>query len=256
MVGDSVFVVKLATGFYNNPKQGLPSSNGLILILSAITGEPLALLQDEGFLTDSRTAAAGAIASKILARDNADRIGIIGTGIQARMQLIYHHDALSLEHSFVWGRDENASAQLASDKKIHGIDVTPMATVQSLCEASDIIVTTTPTTKPLVEANWVKPGTHVTAVGADAPGKQELDSHILKQSAFTAFDSRVQCLHHGEASHLADIFNDKNSAELGELLGDLQTYRRKPDDITIADLTGIAAQDIAAAKTIWAHFQE
>lgn len=255
-LGDDVFVVKLATGFYDNPKIGLPSSNGLILVLSAETGAPLALLQDEGFLTDSRTAAAGAVASKTLANQHASHIGIVGTGIQARLQLRYHHYALKLEKSYVWGRSKAALKSLVADMKKEGIEVTALSTIEALCDVSDIIVTTTPATEPLVQAQWVKPGTHITAVGADAPGKQELDSSIFGQTSFTVFDSKEQCLHHGEACHAIDIFNNNNSAELGALLSGVAQYRRSKDDITVADLTGIAAQDIAAAKLVWSSLRD
>lgn len=254
--GDPVFVVKLATGFYDNPKQGLPSSNGLMLVMSAETGVPLALLQDEGFLTDSRTAAAGAIASATLANSSVKSIGVVGTGIQARMQMVYHQHIMKLDKAFVWGRSEDACARFVADMAEKNIAVTPVGQLEELCTQASIIVTTTPATTPLIKATWVNDGTHITAVGADAPGKQELDHAIFERAAFTAFDSKEQCLHHGEASHATISFTDENSAELGHLIADPSRYERKAGDITIADLTGIAAQDIAAAKTVWSALKE
>lgn len=249
--GDPVFVVKLATGFYDNPKLGLPSSNGLMLVISAETGVPLALLQDEGFLTDSRTAAAGALASQALMPQGIKRIGIVGTGIQARMQLMYHCRMMNVDKAYVWGRNSDASTLFAKDMQQKGVEISPLDNLEELCANSNIVVTTTPTTSPLITSNWIKGGTHITAVGADAPGKQEIDSNIFERAAFTVFDSKEQCLHHGESCHASVTFNNTNSAELGALIDNPMLYDRLDKDITIADLTGIAAQDIAAAKIVW-----
>ncbi|WP_262695878.1 Rossmann-fold NAD(P)-binding domain-containing protein [Kordiimonas aquimaris] len=249
--GDPVFVVKLATGFYDNPKLGLPSSNGLMLVLSAETGVPLALLQDEGFLTDSRTAAAGAIASKALAPQGAKHIGIVGTGIQARMQLMYHRSLMPIAKVSVFGRNTDAAALFAKDMQQKGIDVCQLDSIEELCANANIIITTTPATSPLIMSSWVNGGTHITAVGADAPGKQEIDNNIFERVAFTVFDSKEQCLHHGETCHASVVFDDRNSAELGALIDNPALYKRADQDITVADLTGIAAQDIAAAKIVW-----
>lgn len=254
--GDDVFVVKLATGFYENPKINLPSSNGLLLVLSAKTGTPLALINDEGSITDTRTAAAGVVASRALARRNARNLGVVGTGIQARLQIQYHHTVLNLEKIFVWGRDSDRTDALIRDLKAQYIDVTPAQSIKSLCENTDIIVTTTPSTKPIVRASDIREGTHITAIGADAPGKQELDPDIFAKAAFVCFDSQDQCLHHGESSHAAVGLDTYNSAELGTLLEQPNIYSRSDKDITIADLTGIVAQDIAAAKLVWNALKE
>lgn len=254
--GDSIFVIKVATGFYNNPKIGLPSSNGLILVMSAETGAPLALMQDEGYLTDARTAAAGALASHALAPKGPISVGIVGTGIQARMQLHYLQHMMPLDQIFVWGRSEAARGQYVQDMENMGIKVQALETAKELCEHVNLIITTTPSTEPIIDATWVKGGTHITAVGADAPGKQELDSALFERAAFTVFDSKEQCLHHGEASHYKKAFTDQNSAEIGYILENLARFQRQTGDITIADLTGIAAQDIAAAKTVWSLLKD
>lgn len=251
MVGDDIFVVKLATGFYENPQIGLPSSNGFLMVLSAKTGMPLALLQDEGLLTDCRTAAAGAIASRALMRSTANSLGVIGTGIQARLQILYHHTALNLKRYYIWGRDTEKMNAVVRDMKSRNIDVVPVQSVQGLCASSDILVTTTPSEEPILHADDVQDGTHITAIGADAPDKQELDPEIFKKAGFICFDSQDQCLHHGESSHAKVDFSQGNSAELGAFLKCPDLYTRTPDDITIVDLTGIAAQDIAAAKLVW-----
>ncbi len=250
--GDSVFVVKLATGFYDNPKLGLPSSNGLMMVISAETGEPLALLQDEGYLTDMRTAIAGALTTSTLAVQQDLAVGIIGTGIQARLQLECLSKIRSIKEIYVWGRSEQATQLYVKDMAAKGLVVSAMKSPKLVCEASNVILTTTPATMPIIQNDWIKDGMHITAVGADAPGKQELDADIIKRAAMTVCDSKEQCIHHGEMSHLPEgHFTNENSMELGQLLSDLGQFKRNKSNITVADLTGIAAQDIAIAKSIW-----
>ena len=250
--GDDVCVVKLSSGFYDNPTLGLPSSNGLMLILSARTGEPLALLQDEGYLTDARTAIAGALASKTLAPINAPyTIGIIGTGTQARLQLQYLNEILPISKVSVWGRNSEKARAYSDEMKQLGLSVNYEKDLQSLCSQSNILITTTPSQEVIIKADWIKQGTHITAVGADAPGKQELEESLFKKATFTLFDSKEQCLHHGECSHTDTVFTKENSAEIGEFFANPDIYKRSVNDITIADLTGIAAQDICIAKEVW-----
>ncbi|UTW54889.1 hypothetical protein [Kordiimonas sp. SCSIO 12610] len=249
--GDDTFVIKISSGFYDNPKLGLPSSNGLMMVLSAKTGEPIALLLDEGMLTDTRTAIAGAIASYTLKPAASSVIGIIGTGIQARLQLFYLSKLIPNAKIYVWGRNTENTQKYLNDIAHMGLAATACSSLETLCNKANIIITTTPSTEAIVLDNWVQPGTHITAVGADAPGKQELDAAIFKRAAFTVFDSKEQCIHHGEASHSEIEFHDRNSAELGAILNDPKLYRRQERDISVADLTGIAAQDIAIAKAVW-----
>ena len=248
---DDVFVIKLSTGFYNNPKKDLPSSNGLMMVLSAITGEPIALLEDGGILTDIRTAVAGAITSNALRPTAAPRVGVIGTGTQARLQLQYLSKLIPDASYSVWGRDKYKTAAYVSDMAKVGLYVELMPTARSLCEQVNIIISTTPSTSPIIQTEWIKPGTHITAVGADAPGKQEFEASIFARASFTLFDSKEQCLHHGEASHSNISFNETNSAELGVLLEKPGIFKRQQAHVTVADLTGIAAQDIAIAKAVW-----
>ncbi len=250
--GDNVFVVKLATGFYENPKRGLPSSNGLMMVISAETGEPLMLLQDEGYLTDMRTAIAGAIATAALTPRDILSVGIIGTGIQARLQLECLHKLRPIDSTYVWGRSQASAEAYIKEMAAKGIHVTAANSPQHICDLANTIITTTPSTKPLLMENWIKNGTHITAVGADAPGKQELDANIFERATLTVCDSKQQCLHHGEMSYAQEhTFTDSNSMELGQLLADNSKFKRQKEDLTIADLTGIAAQDIAIAKSVW-----
>jgi ornithine cyclodeaminase len=255
VAGTPVFVVKIATGFYDNPAKNLPSSNGMMLALSATTGEPVALLFDEGVLTDWRTGYAGALATRLCWPKGATRLGIVGAGIQARMQLralrALAPDAL-LSVS-VWGRSAEKAERFAADVADLGLDVTPMTSLADLCAAAQVIVTTTPATAPLVRAEWIAPGTHITAVGADSPGKQELDTGLVARADILLADSARQSIDHGEFAHAvaAGLVEPARIGEIGASLG-AGSLTRPPGAISIADLTGLGAEDAAIAGVVLA----
>lgn len=255
VAGAPVFVVKFATGFYDNPARGLPSSNGLTVALSAATGEPVALLFDGGALTDWRTGYAGALATRLCWPQGATRLGIVGTGTQARMQLralraLAPDAPLSVA---VWGRSAAKAERFAADMADLGLDVSPLASLADLCAASQVIVTATPSTEPLVRAEWIGPGTHVTAVGADSPGKQELETALVARADILLADSAGQSVDHGEFAH-AVAAGLVEPGRIGEIGASLQTgsLTRRPGDISIADLTGLGAEDAAIAGTVLA----
>jgi len=242
--GDDVFVFKIATSFYRNPNIGLPSSNGMMIIVSARTGENLALLNDRGYLTDLRTAMAGAIAARAIARSDAATLGIVGTGIQARMQAEQVSRALGIRTVVVWGRNPERRDALASDIGGEAVDL------PELCALADIIVTATPSDRPLLSAEMVRPGTRIVAVGADSPGKQELETALVAKARIIV-DSRPQCVAHGEAGWAvrAGLVREDSLMELGALLASPVWFGE--DEIVIADLTGVAVQDVAIAKCVW-----
>lgn len=244
IAGDDVFVFKIATSFYRNPERGLSSSNGCMIVISAATGEQLALLKDEGYLTDLRTALAGAISARVIARPGSRVLGIVGTGIQARMQARMIARLLGIDEVLVYGRDPAKAAALAAE--IGG----SAAALAELCARADLIVTTTPSTSPLIEASMVRPGTRIVAVGADTPGKQELTTALVG-NARVIVDSRTQCVDHGEAGWAvrAGLMPPEALIELGALLENPIAFDEA--DIVIADLTGVAVQDVAVAKTVW-----
>jgi ornithine cyclodeaminase len=246
--GDDTFTVKLATGFYDNPRRGLPSSNGVMLVWSSQTGELLAILQDQGLLTDLRTAAAGAVAAKCLAPLKINCIGIIGTGTQAKLQLEYLKYVTSCRNALVWGRSQGRALAFHVD----GFHMGVAATVQELASYCQLIVTTTPSCEPLVSADNVRPGTHITAVGADGGGKQELDPRLFAIAEVCAVDSRTQCVQFGDSSHAynAGLIEMEHMVELGEIIQDRNRGRQSEMEITIADLTGVAVQDIQIAKLV------
>jgi len=253
IAGDSVFVIKIATGFYDNPSKGLASSNGIMLALSAETGEVMAILQDEGYLTDLRTGIGAALATKAGCRGDAQRVGVVGTGIQARIQ-IRCLNALMPDAGLVfsvWGRSEKKMRQLAQDLAAHHISVTVQPDLKTLCVNADILLTTTAAKTPLIRSSWISDGTHITASGADAPGKQELDSALTARADLLILDSDAQCIDHGEVAIPAEagLLSPDRYRTLGKVLSGQQAGRSAPSQVTIADLTGLGSQDIAIART-------
>ena len=253
IAGDSVFVIKIATGFYDNPSKGLASSNGIMLALSAETGEVMAILQDEGYLTDLRTGIGAALATKAGCRGDAQRVGVVGTGIQARIQ-IRSLNALMPDAGLVfsvWGRSEKKMRQLAQELAAHQISVTVQPDLETLCVNADILLTTTAAKTPLIRSSWISDGTHITASGADAPGKQELDSTLTARADLLILDSDAQCIDHGEVAIPAEagLLSPDRYRTLGKILSGQQAGRSAPSQVTIADLTGLGSQDIAIART-------
>lgn len=253
IAGDEEFVVKVATGFYRNPEAGLPSSNGCMLLVSARTGIPVALLQDEGSLTDLRTAIAGLIAAKHLAPCAPVVLGIVGTGIQARLQHKLLMTRFASSPAVVWGRKADQTLRLVRELEAQGYVAHAAESLRELCQQANLIVTTTPSTQPLIAADWVRPGTHITAVGADAPGKQEIDARLFERATVRVVDSMSQCVHHGETAHAiqAGIVGEGSLVELGRLLAEPTLGRTAREQITIADLTGVAVQDVRIAQCVW-----
>lgn len=254
IAGDSVFVVKIATGFYDNPAKGLPTTSGMMIALSAGTGAVVAILRDEGWLTDLRTALAGAIATRAGMRADARRIGIVGAGTQARFQIrAAAHLLREREPTFaVWARSPEKLEALRRDLEGEGIAVEPVTELEALCAQSDALITVTPAAAPIIRDDWIRPGMHITALGADAPGKQELDSALVALADTRIADSLEQSLDHGEFAAAAKVglIDAGDCVELGAVLAGDVPARRSNDDITIADLTGIAVQDIAIARVV------
>lgn len=247
------FTVKIATGFWKNPARGLPSSNGVVLVFSRQTGELLSILQDEGYLTNIRTAAAGAIAAKYLAPTEVSCIGIVGAGTQAALQLDYLRYVTSCRHVLVWAR----SMERAQTLQVPGFHIEPVSSIRQLASSCRLIVTTTASQQPLLYADDLCPGTHITAVGADGGGKQELAPEIFARAAIRVVDSRRQCSEYGDVSAALRFGHVRadDLIEIGEIIGNSYPYRTRAEDITVADLTGVAVQDIAVADLALASLQ-
>ena len=243
---DEYYVIKVASGFYENPRLGLPSSNGLMLLFSQQTGELVSIVLDEGHLTDVRTAVAGAIAAKYLAPKNVERIGIVGTGTQARLQLEYLKQVTTCRQVLAWGRGRPQLQRYRRDMEPHGFAVDTTRDGGDILRTCNLVVTATPATAPLLSVADLQPGTHVTAVGADTPEKQELDSAILANADVVVADSIAQCLERGEIHKAVQAGHVTQDAlvELGDVIAGRRTGRTSEDQITVVDLTGVAVQDI------------
>lgn len=250
---DDRFVVKIASGFYDNPGLGLPSNSGLMLVFSQKSGILQAILLDEGYLTDVRTAIAGRVAAQYLAPAHIDAIGIIGTGIQARMQAAELKSMTGCRTLVVWGRHEDRLAAYRQDMEQQGFSVETTTDAAQIAAGCNLIVTATPSQTPLIMADQIRPGTHITAMGADTPAKQELDSNILARADLVVADSIDQCLERGEIARAikAGCLVKDRIVELGQIITGDRRGRTDDSQITVADLTGVAVQDIQIAKAVY-----
>jgi ornithine cyclodeaminase/alanine dehydrogenase-like protein (mu-crystallin family) len=272
--------IKIASGFFDNGRWGLPSGSGLMVVLSARTGYPQAVLLDNGYLTDVRTALAGAVAARHLAPERVRTVGVIGAGTQGRYQV----RALQLVRSFerVLVHDHSPAAVdayvrempdvLATDRAgmTAGRGAVPAggasgagprvavgaATPETVVRESDVVITCTPSREPIVAAAWLHPGLHITAMGADIPEKQELESEVLRRATRLACDLKTQCFARGEFHHAraAGVLGDEAIvAELGELTSGRRPGRQRADEITVCALTGVGVQDTAIALLAFAR---
>ncbi len=250
LVSSPYYVIKIASGFYDNPKIGLPSSNGLNLVFRQKSGELEAILLDEGYLTDLRTALAGAVVAKHFAPPQVDRIGILGTGLQARMQLEQIGKVIDCREVIVWGRSERKMESYRLDMEAKGFKVSTTLNPANLTTTCNLIVTTTPSKEPILPAG-LQPGTLVIAMGADTPGKQELDPTILEKAGMIILDSHSQCIHHGEIHKAwSDGMDEDKLFEIGDVLLTKNRFHRIDDLIIVADLTGIATQDMLISELV------
>jgi ornithine cyclodeaminase len=243
--------VKIASGFYGNPAKGLPSGSGLMAVFSAETGLPEALLLDNGFLTDIRTGAAGAIAAECLAPRDVETVGVIGSGLQARYQVRCLREVRGFSRVVAWSPDRAHLDAYCREMDALGFPAAAAPSPEHVCAEADVLITATPARVPLVRAEWLRPGQHVTALGSDSPGKQELDAACLARADLLVVDRLTQCASFGELRHALDavLFRaDRVHAELGEIVAGIKPGRTSPRQITIADLTGVGFQDTSIAS--------
>lgn len=252
VTGDPTYVVKIASGFSGNPALGLPAGNGVMLVFSQATGSLKAVLLDEGYLTDVRTAAAGAVATKHLAPRSVDCIGIVGTGVQARLQARYLKAVVACRDLVLYGRTPAHRLACRKDLEATGFRVHETDDPCDIGRSCRLIVTTTSAHEPLLAAADIRPGTHISAIGSDTPDKQELDCAILARATRVVVDSRAQGLLRGEVHKAlaARAIEMDRVVEIGEIIAGKFPSRRTEDEITIFDSTGLAAQDIAIATAV------
>jgi len=251
--GNDYYVIKIASGFYDNPKIGLPCSNGLMLLFSQKTGELICILLDQGYLTNVRTAAAGAVAAKYLAPKAVHRIGIFGAGMQGRMQLEFLKSIRECHDAIVWGINQQELDAYKKDMEPQGFTIETTMEAEDIASTCNLIVTCTPSTSPLLKADQIRKGTHITAMGSDTPEKQELDSAILKKADRVVADSISQVQLRGESFKAmeAGLLRPDDLIELGNVISNPSLHRTTEDEITVADLTGVAVQDIQISKGVW-----
>ena len=245
------YAIKIASGFFNNPKLGIPSSNGLMILLDSQTGVIKSVLLDKGYLTDVRTAIAGAIASKYLSNYDSTKAGIIGAGIQAKLQLEALTLVRKINTAYIWSRDTTKTKKFVEEINNLNVNLEVCSSAEEVLRKSEIVVTTTPSKSPLIKSDWLKKGLHITAMGSDAEQKNELDPLIIKQCDLYIPDSLSQTTILGELHHALEkniVSSDNTYDELGNVILDSNLGRKSKDDITICDLTGTGVQDTAIAR--------
>lgn len=242
--GGKYFALKIAGTFPGNLARGLSSGSGMMVLCSAETGRPLALFQDDGHLTDVRTAAAAAMVTRELGRTD-QAIGILGSGTQARLQARMHAEVVDLRQVWLWGRTPARMAACRDDlrKLLPEVEVSIAASPAEVARRVKLIVTATASRAPLLREGDIQPGSHITAVGADSPGKQELDPLILREASPLLVDSVAQCEKLGELQH--DPERKSNALEIGEWCAGKKV---PPGRHSICDLTGLGVEDLYIAE--------
>ncbi len=238
--GGDWYACKFASGFAGR-------NDGVVLTFDARTGAPAGILFDGGYLTDLRTAAAGAIAVRYLAVPTVRTVAIIGTGIQSRLQPALIKLVRPFDTVRVSGRRREAAE--ATAKEIGGVVA---ETVEAAVDGADVIVTVTASRSPLLRKEWIAPGALVIAVGSDGPHKQELDVGVLAQADRVIADSLPQCARLGEIHHAIDagVITAERVTELGQITAGRAPGRRTPTERIVCDLTGVGVQDVAAASLV------
>lgn len=250
--GDDYYVIKIASGFYNNPKLGIPSGQGMMLLFNQKTGQLEAVLLDEGHLTDIRTAAAGALAARYFAPRELQAIGIIGTGVQAKLQLLLLQEHTPCRRVWLWGRNkdnaEKMKLELGDDFDVH-----IASSCAEVAQNANVLITTTPSETPLLKTGDIRKGTLIVAVGSDTQDKQELESGILRDADLVIADSLPQSKSRGEVYQAvkAGALSPERLVELGAAIQDANQCRSDDDQVIVVDLTGVAVQDIMIASAVY-----
>jgi ornithine cyclodeaminase len=253
ITNDDYFVIKVATGFYENVKLGIPTGTGLMLVFSQKTGELLSVLLDESHLTNIRTAAAGAVGARYLAPKNVERIGIYGAGVQGRLQLKYLRPIVDCMKVMVWGVNQEELDRYRADVEPLGYELETTLDARDIPGSCNLIVCVTPSHEPLVQLEDVRPGTHINAIGSDTPEKQEVDSRVLAQADIVVVDSIPQSELRGEVYQAtkSGVLDMADVLELGNVIADPALHRQSDDQLTLFDSTGVAVQDIQISKAVY-----
>ncbi len=258
LLDDDYYVIKIASGFIEDPDSSQYTSNGLMLLFRKGTGALVCALHDECYLTNVRTAAAGAVCAKYLGPKDIQCIGVIGAGAQGRFQVDYLAEVTRCKDVMVWDMDPGALDAYKRDMEPLGYKIRTVSKAEDIAAQCNLIVTVTPATSPLLFAEKIRKGTHITAVGSDTPEKTELDPGILQKADIVVADSISQCLLRGEIHHAikAGMLKQAQIVELGNVIIRPELRRTSEDQITVADLTGVAVQDIQIAKAVYFALKE
>jgi len=250
---DDYFVIKIASGFYGNVALGLSPADGMMLVFSQKTAQLECILLDKAYLTNVRTAAAGAVVAKYLAPKKVERIGVFGAGVQGRMQVEALLPIVDCRKVIVWGQNEEEVEAYREAMSGHGLEIQTTLTSDEIAASCNLIVTATPSHTPLLRAEQIRKGTHITAMGSDTAEKTELETGILGKADFVVADSIEQCLVRGEIHHAlkAGVLQESDIRELGKVIVDPALQRTDDSQITVADLTGVAVQDIQISKAVY-----
>jgi len=244
--------VKIVNVHVANPERGLPTVMALIVLNSPQTGAPLAVMGGT-FITAMRTGAAGAVAARALARKDSRVVGMIGAGVQAKTQLLGLSRCFEIERVLIFDALEAHSRSLEGDgRRFLDCDLQVVSSARQACRC-DILVTTTPSRRPVVEDSWILPGTHINAIGADAAGKQELSSSLMARARIVV-DDMAQAVHSGEVNvpiSQGILQPEKIHAQIGEILAGKRPGRMSEDEITVFDSTGLAIQDVAVGHAVY-----
>ncbi|HXW18580.1 MAG TPA: ornithine cyclodeaminase family protein [Candidatus Acidoferrales bacterium] len=246
--GGQFFAVKIVSGFPENAARNLPAADGMILLASAETGEPMALLCDGGDLTVARTAAVSAMVARELGRSDAS-LGVLGSGVQARWQVRAHAEVLSLKEVWLWGRSPEHVRECREDlmNLVGGIDVRIATSPADVARHTKLIVTATASRAPLLSFEDIAPGTFISAVGSDSHGKQELHPQILTNATLVLVDSIPQCERLGELQHAPAARS--RAVEIGKFCDFHPAF--DAGGIAVADFTGLGVEDLYIAEACY-----
>jgi ornithine cyclodeaminase len=258
--GFDSFAIKIAAGFLENYRLGLPTGSSIMVLLSAETGRTEAVLLDNGYLTDVRTGAAGALAARYLAPDRVETAGVIGSGMQARYQMMGLKQVRAFRRLMVYGIvPEQVDEYAVEMRSALGVEVVQAEDAETVVRESDVVVTCTPSREPYLEAEWLHPGLHVTAMGTDAEDKQELYADALARADLLVCDDKSQSFRLGEFHNgltAGTLSLDDAVVELGDLTSGRHSGRARDEAITICDLTGVGVQDTAIARLAYRRATE
>tara|TARA_B100000131_G_C18112041_1_gene609947 strand:+ start:176 stop:1135 length:960 start_codon:yes stop_codon:yes gene_type:complete len=255
VMGESYYVIKIASGFSNNEKNGIPNGQGMMLLFNQKNGLPLAILLDEALLTNVRTAIAGQICAARFSNE-IEMIGILGTGLQARMQVKHLKEITKCRKLIVWGRSNKKMNLYRVDMEKLGFKVELARSPKKLASKANLIVTTTSSKEHLLNKNDIMKGTHITAIGSDTPEKRELGPGVIKNADLVIADSISQCNKRGEiaCAKKDGYLKTDNIIELGQVLSGNHPGRENKMQITVADLTGVAVQDVQIATAVYDNY--